>query len=88
MIAVINTGDPTASESCAECDSLRAEKSALENEMYYLEQRVFNAENRLEVVEIERDQVTANMADLAEYVVDLERSLAEAHLMTHDEDDF
>jgi hypothetical protein len=50
-----------------------------------MEGRISDLESKLELKEIECEQVTANLAEIAEYVQELETALAEAHLMSMDD---
>lgn len=78
-----------AHDPCPDCDykdneieGLNSDIRAFQNELYHRENDIRNADNRCELLSIEIDQLTANLAEVSEYVQDLERALAEAHLMS------
>lgn len=52
---------------------------------HWLQNTIENLEDRLESKIIECDQLTANLAELAEYILELETALAEAHLMSKED---
>ena len=54
----------------------------LSDERYYLECKVQSLESKLETADITIASLEKNIAELAEYVQDLEGALAEAHLMS------
>ncbi len=58
------------------------ETDELNRTIQHMEGRISDLESKLALKEIECDQVTANLAEIAEYVQELETALAEAHLMS------
>ena len=56
------------------------EREELEHEVHHLKHRVLHLESILELRDAEYYAVVTNLAELAEYVQDLEKALAEAHL--------
>ena len=73
-------------EGCQECEYQKSAARELEDDNHHLQGRVSRLECQLEEKEIECDQLTANLAELSEYVQELETALAEAHLMSHNEE--
>jgi len=70
---------------CEECSSLRSDRRQAEDEVHHLEGRISNLECKLEEQDIQIDQLTTNIAELSEYILDLETALAEAHLTSQDD---
>lgn len=78
--------------SCPDCDHwiesverLRQEKDDLTEDVHHLQNKVTNLEHEVDLKDMDVDRVTENLAQLAEYVQELETALAEAHLMSKED---
>ena len=59
----------------------------LRNENSYLQHKVDTLMSQLESKDIEIDQLTSDMMEMADYIKDLETALAEAYLMSKADDE-
>ena len=66
-------------------DSVQATLEELEEMNVRLDHEVSNLDGKLDLAQLENEKLLADIAELNEYVQELEAALAEAHLMSTDD---